>query len=79
MALEAEWRDVEDRNIEINTIHQQVLDINRLFRDVDTLVTNQKEVIDHIALDISSSVNFTHQAAAELTETDNHYQRCSIL
>lgn len=65
---------IQEREIEIRAIQEGIAEINSIFKDLGTLVTQQGEQIDSVEDNITDLATNTHSAVDELAKA-NEYQR----
>ncbi|KAK7205576.1 t-SNARE [Myxozyma melibiosi] len=63
---------IAEREIEIQGIEQGISELNEIFRDLGTMVTEQGVMIDNIESNITSVADHTQNASAELTKASRH-------
>ena len=63
---------LENREKQINNLHQGVQEISELFQDMSILVTQQGENLDNIQSNIESSVNYIESANFQLNKAKNY-------
>lgn len=66
---------IQKRGQAINTISQGVQDINKIFKDLDTIVNQQGEQIDSIENSIMHYANNNQLASHELVKADNYQKK----
>ncbi|KAK9325466.1 t-SNARE [Lipomyces orientalis] len=65
---------IAERELEIQGIEQGISELNEIFRDLGTMVTEQGVLIDNIESNITNVADSTQQASAELTKA-SRYQK----
>ncbi|KAI9591690.1 t-SNARE [Syncephalis fuscata] len=65
---------IQQRDAEIIEIEQGITQLNEIFRDLGTIVTEQQTLLDNIEHNVDSVAVSTQRGAEELT-TANRYQR----
>jgi t-SNARE complex subunit (syntaxin) len=65
---------LQEREVEIQNIEQGISEINAIFKDLGTLVTEQGTQIDAVEENISNLATNTERASKQLTKADQ-YQR----
>ena len=63
---------LENREKQINNLHQGVQEISELFQDMSLLVTQQGQNLDNIQSNIESSVNYIESANFQLNKAKNY-------
>ena len=63
---------LENREKQINNLHQGVQKISELFQDMSLLVTQQCQNLDNIQSNIESSVNYIDSANFQLNKAKNY-------
>ncbi|GMM28763.1 SNAP receptor [Martiniozyma asiatica (nom. inval.)] len=66
---------IEHRNVAINDIAQGVQDINKIFKDLDTIVLQQGEQLSTIEEGMINFANNNQLAAGELVKADEYQRR----
>lgn len=72
--LEYQEQLIAEREGEIREIESGVLELNEIFRDLGTIVTEQQSMLDNIESNVISIANDTGGAAEELVQA-HEYQR----
>ncbi|KAK9238348.1 t-SNARE [Lipomyces kononenkoae] len=67
---------IAERELEIQGIEQGISELNEIFRDLGTMVTEQGVLIDNIESNITNVADSTQHASAELTKA-SRYQKSS--
>ncbi|KAJ8102725.1 t-SNARE [Lipomyces tetrasporus] len=65
---------IAERELEIQGIEQGISELNEIFRDLGTMVTEQGVLVDNIESNITNVADSTQQASAELTKA-SRYQK----
>ncbi|KAK9467256.1 t-SNARE [Lipomyces arxii] len=65
---------IAEREVEIQGIEQGISELNEIFRDLGTMVTEQGVMIDNIESNITNVADSTQHASAELTKA-SRYQK----
>lgn len=68
-----------ERRDEIMRIEKGVIETNALFKDVQTLVSDQGELIDNIEANIQQSADNATEGAQSLQEAERLQRGCNIL
>lgn len=72
--LEYQEQVIQEREGEIREIESGILELNEIFRDLGTIVTEQQSMLDNIESNVISIANDTQGASEELVQAHN-YQR----
>ncbi|KAJ2058329.1 hypothetical protein GGI17_005105 [Coemansia sp. S146] len=67
---------INERELEINDIEQGIVELNEIFRDLGTIVTEQQSLLDNIETNVQS-VTIHVRGAAEQLGSASEYQRRS--
>ncbi|KAJ2003252.1 hypothetical protein GGI04_002977 [Coemansia thaxteri] len=67
---------INERESEINDIEQGIVELNEIFRDIGTIVTEQQSLLDNIETNVHS-VSINVRGAAEELGSASEYQRRS--
>eukprot|EP00123_Amoebidium_parasiticum_P009885 comp19764_c2_seq1/m.23646 comp19764_c2_seq1/g.23646 ORF comp19764_c2_seq1/g.23646 comp19764_c2_seq1/m.23646 type:complete len:297 (-) comp19764_c2_seq1:67-957(-) len=75
---------IAEREEGIERIHTEILQVNEIFRDLGTMVSEQGAQLDHIEANLSSTNNTTAKGLQDLTEAQKHQRKargklCCIL
>ncbi|KAK9451517.1 t-SNARE [Limtongia smithiae] len=63
---------IAERELEIQGIEQGITELNEIFRDLGTMVTEQGVLVDNIESNITSVADHTQNASTELTKASRH-------
>lgn len=80
--IEQQEYESMQREIEINKIVNSVIELNSIFKDMNTLVASQGELVDNIESNIYSTVENTRMASRELNKADmwdRRRRRCNFI
>ncbi|KAK9898783.1 t-SNARE [Cystobasidium minutum MCA 4210] len=72
--LQYQEQVIQEREGEIREIEAGIVELNEIFRDLGTIVTEQQSMLDNIESNVISVANDTQGASEELTSAHN-YQR----
>lgn len=72
--LEYQEQVIQEREGEIREIESGILELNEIFRDLGTIVTEQQSMLDNIERNVISVANDTQGASEELVSA-HEYQR----
>ncbi|KAJ2489740.1 hypothetical protein IWW37_003725 [Coemansia sp. RSA 2050] len=67
---------INERELEINDIEQGIVELNEIFRDLGTIVTEQQSLLDNIETNVQS-VAVNVRGASEQLSSASEYQRRS--
>lgn len=67
---------IEEREVEIQNIEQGITELNEIFRDLGTMVTQQGDLVDSIEANVDNTATQTQVASNELAKAQR-YQRKS--
>ncbi|KAJ2403677.1 hypothetical protein H4218_005612 [Coemansia sp. IMI 209128] len=67
---------INERELEINDIEQGIVELNEIFRDLGTIVTEQQSLLDNIETNVQS-VTVNVRGASEQLSSASEYQRRS--
>ncbi|KAJ2723678.1 hypothetical protein GGI07_002473 [Coemansia sp. Benny D115] len=68
---------INERETEIADIEQGIVELNEIFRDLGTIVTEQQSLLDNIERNVDDVVVNVQEASNELTSADRHDRRAS--
>jgi t-SNARE complex subunit (syntaxin) len=66
---------VEERDQDIQQIHDSIIELNKIFQDVQMLINDQEVIIDRIDKNIEATVMITSQAETELIQGEIYHKK----